>query len=185
MRLRVKISGVLAVVGLVALLVWFATGPRPELARLPDGSTLKVLGATAGLAPFTTEKPWQRLAKKVLPLRLQRWLPATVTASCSGSSNSITVFLEHAGPAITPVTPYPWRAIAVVDDAGFRFPIDYGVCTLGATGKLVRGIILRAYPRRQHDFDLRFLGPGNQSLARLQIPNPNRGPFPEWTPERL
>ena len=99
--------------------------------------------------------------------------------SCSGSSNSVTAFFEHAGPGVTPVSPYPWRAIAVVDDKGFQFPIDYGICSSGATGKVFRGIILRFYPRRQHDFDVLFLGPTNQTLARLRVPNPNRGPSGE------
>ena len=115
-RLARKALPVFAVLVTAALLVWLSTRPRSQAARLPDGSTLKVLGAAAGMAPFTTEKSWPRFAKKVLPLRLHGWLPASVALSCSGSSNSVTAFFEHAGPGVTPVSPYPWRAIAVVDD---------------------------------------------------------------------
>ena len=71
----------------------------------------------------------------------------------------------------------------MADDQGFRFPIDYGICSSGVTGKVFHGIILRAYPRRQRDFDLLLLGPKKETIARARVPNPNRGPFAEWTPE--
>jgi len=185
MRLRAKLTVVLAIGSVAALFVWFASTLASGVVHLPDGSTLKLIGVTVGLAPHTTEKSWHRFAKKILPARLQRWLPVPSTGTCAGSSNSITVYFEHAGPAVLGVTPYPWHKIAAADDQGFRFPSESGGCNSGGLGKVFRRIVVRAYPRRQRDFDLLLLGPKDEIVVRVRILNPNHGPFPEWIPERL
>src|SRR6266478_5868325 len=120
MRLRAKMPVALAIGAVAALFVWFVSTLRSGVVRLPDGSTLKVIGVTVGLAPHSTEKSWHRFAKKILPTRLQGWLPVASTGTCAGSSNSITVHFEHAGPAVSGVTPYPWLKFAAADDQGFR-----------------------------------------------------------------
>lgn len=186
MRTSVRIVLILAAVAGAALVLWLAASSSPRVAQLPDGTTLKVLGTSVGSAQFTTEKPWHRVAKRILPAGLQSLLPNPVNGSCSSSSNSVTIFFEHstisgALPALN-----AWNRVAAVDDAGFRFPLEGGLCSFGSgTARQVQGIILLAYPRRQRDFVVQFLGPNDELLASLRFLNPVRGPFPEWTPEPL
>jgi len=186
MRTALKIVAFAAAIVAVGLALWIFKNRFWQVAHLPDGSTLKVLGTSVGLAQFTSEKPIHRLAKQVLPPRLQRWLPSPFTSSCGGSSNSITVYVRHLGVSAGATPCGLTSGEMTVDDDGFRLPTGGGNCSSGfGTAQEVHGLVLHTYPRRQRSFNLLFLGPHNEQVAALRILNPLQGPFPEWVPDRL
>ena len=80
-----------------------------------------MLDAKVGGAQFTTEKPWHRLARRLLPWQWQSWVPMPSSGSCSSGSNSITVYLEVLDPSglNLATSPQPWSATEALDDTGF------------------------------------------------------------------
>ena len=159
--------------------------PRGEDARiitLPDGKRVEFLGTTIGNQSFTTEKSWHKLAKRILPMRFQNWIPSATTGILSSGTNSITVFLRVSDPTSGPVNSYPWRGYRVEDSTGFAYKRENGFSILRGGSNEIVGLILRAFPRRESDFRLILLGDTNSEMATLRVPNPIRGPFTEWKP---
>lgn len=183
-RARVLWIGVALVVGVMALLLLPGkrdSGPRDGV--FPDGSRIEFLGAAVGSSTFTTERPWHRVLRGVLPGRWQGALPSPVTGSCSSGTNSVTLYFLLTSPGTV-----PWQHYAAEDDTGFRHQAGGGHCSIGGGGPgvgQVHGIFLRALPRRQASFRLVFLDADFQPALTLRLPNPAPGPFPEWHPEPL
>ena len=154
---------------------------RPARATLPNGSTVEVLGTSVGEQTFSSETKWQRVTRRLLPTSLQGWIPSSARGSCSSGSNSFTVFL-HVSPSVSG-GPLPWQGYEAEDDGGFRFPRLGGYCSFSdSKGGMIYGLILYSFPRRQSSFSLRLLDGKNEPLGILRVPNPIRGPFPEWRP---
>jgi hypothetical protein len=63
--------------------------------------------------------------------------------------------------------------------------VDGGSCSFGSGAAQTLGLTLRAYPRRQAEFDFEFFDSQGQTLGSLRLPNPVPGPFKEWTPRPL
>jgi hypothetical protein len=175
----------LFVVALVGLAVWSAMTLRSPIATLPDGTTVELLGTTVGSQTFTTEKPWEKFARRILPQRFQPWIPSAYTSTCSSGSNSVTVFFRVAAPAGQTLSQMPWVGYVPVDSSGFYLSGGgSSSCSSGAGSSMIYGLILRSLPRRQKTFELRFLGQTNL-LATFTVPTPIFAPFAEWTPDPL
>ncbi len=153
---------------------------------LPGGVRAEYLGTTIGNATFSTELAWHRWLRKVLPRKWAGWIPQATTANCSSVTNSVTVYLRLTAPAGAMIGSTPWQGYRTEDDTGFCYPREGGGCsTGGGTGEQLQGLILRSYPRRQSSFWLDLLDQTNGVMARLRVPNPVRGPFPDWQPLSL
>lgn len=150
---------------------------------LPGGVRAEYLGTTIGNATFSTELAWHRWLRKVLPRKWAGWIPQATTANCSSGTNSVTVYLRLTAPAGAMIWSTPWQGYRTEDDTGFRYPREGGGCsTGGGAGEQLQGVVLRSYPRRQSSFWLDLLDQTNGVMTRLRVPNPVRGPFPDWQP---
>jgi hypothetical protein len=177
----------LFIMALVALLAVQAVQRKARLtATLPDGTVVQFLGSAAGTASFTTEQPWQRYAKRILPGNLRNWLPTTSAGGCSNSTNSVTFYFRITAPGGGPPAKQFWQNYGAEDDLGFAYPEEGGSCSFGGgPAGTVYGLILRSYPRRQREFTFNFLDAQSKKVLSLRLPNLVRGPFPEWQPEHL
>ena len=186
MRFAILITLVL-VAGLALAVVSLAVRRTPaSVATLPNGMKVEFLGTAAGGTSFSTEKSWERTARKILPRAWQGWIPPASSGSCSSGTNSFTVYLRVTDPSGAPINAVPWSNYLTEDEAGFRYQKVGANCSFGGVpGQKLYGVILRAFPRRERNFLLHLTGPQGATLATLQIPNPLPGPFPEWTPELL
>jgi len=183
MRRTFLIVGALCVIGVMAIIIGISLSSAPtETYKLTNGIQVGLLGTAIGSAPFTSEKPWHKRARKILPAAWQKWIPAATSGSCSSGTNSITVYLRVTNTNGAPRTSQAWDSYSTVDDAGFVYQREGGSCSIGGGAFQMHGVILRTYPRRQPRFKLQLLDGNNGVLATLDIDNPIRGPFPEWTP---
>lgn len=176
------------VIGIVALAVGIWRASRRENSGtivFPDGSRLTVLAALRGGEKFTTERPWQKQARRWLPQKWVRWLPDAFTSSGSGDTNSLIVWFNIVDATGANTSSLPWQWFAAVGDDGFCYPMSGGSGSSSSGKTVVHQIWLRAFPRRQAEFDLRFLDANALTLGTIRLRNPVRGPFPDWTPERL
>ncbi|HYG34861.1 MAG TPA: hypothetical protein VEC99_08765 [Clostridia bacterium] len=163
------------------LLSSFKRTPLKLRTTLPDGTQIKFLGTSVGTAQFSTDKPWLRFARQHLPPFVTRWLPPAISGSCGHSSNSVTVYVEATTPAGVTANPPTGDHYATEDDSGFRYPEEGGYCSFsGGAGRTIYGFTLRALPRREEAFQFHFLDYEGKPTASLRLPNPVRGPFPEW-----
>ncbi|MCW5551759.1 MAG: hypothetical protein KIS67_06260 [Verrucomicrobiae bacterium] len=166
----------------LAAVIVSTSGSAPKrVLWLPDGVRAEYLGTMIGNATFSTELAWHRWLRKVLPRKWTGWIPQATTANCSSGTNSVTVYLRLTAPAGAMIGSTPWQGYRTEDDLGFRYSREGGGCsTGGGAGEQLQGLILRSYPRRQSSFWLDLLDQTNGVMARLRVPNPVRGPFPEW-----
>ena len=158
---------------------------RSRVATLPDGTRIEFLGTAVGRAEFTTEKSWHKLARKVLPPSLARRIPPASRGSCSSGSNSVTFYFRVTAPNGAAIASAPWSGYSTEDETGFRYNAEGSSCSFGGGGSTIYGLIVRGYPRRQSSLALHFQDAQGASMATLQLPNPVRGPFPEWQPQAL
>ena len=173
--------GIIAVLAVVAISI-VRTG-SPRVVTLPNGMKLQVLGATIGTATFTTEKAWHVRARKILPARWQNWIPSPISGSCSGSTNSVAVYVRLIDPNGAAISGQPWANYEAQGDDGFAYQREGGGCSMGGgSATEVHGLILRSYARRQSRFKVHLLDAKGAVLAKLDVANPVRGPFPEWRP---
>lgn len=163
----------------VAFAVWLAPRFRTEAVTLPDGTTIEFLGTGVGGATFSTEKPWEKFARRHLPWRFQKWMRPALSLSCSSGSNSVTAYFLLTTPGGGPMTRIPWEGHRVGDGRGEWFARQGGSCSSGG-GPMLHGLVFRAHHRRQPEFIVQFLGQKDAVIAEFKVPNPVRGPFPEW-----
>jgi hypothetical protein len=177
--------GIIAVLAVVAISNLRDASPR--VVQLPNGMQVQVLGTAIGMATFTTEKSWHRQARKILPARLQNWIPSPTSGSCSGGTNSLTVYVRVIDPTGAAITGQPWEQYGAQGDDGSAYQREGGGCSMGggSAPMEVHGLILRSYPRRQSRFKLHLFDAKGAVLAKLDVENPVRGPFPEWRPSPL
>jgi hypothetical protein len=177
--------GIVLLIALVSLAVWSTNNLARDRVTLPDGTTIELLGTVVGTRTFSTEKPWEAFARRILPSRLQSLIPQAFRSSCSSGSNSVTVFLRVKAPAGGATGQTPWNDYRAVDGGGFHLQEGNSYCSSGSGTDVVYGLILRNLPRRQKTFDFQFLGRTNSVLATLTVPVPALSPFAEWAPDRL
>lgn len=189
-RMLVAAAGIfLAVLGLAAVVamgVRFrqAHGSSPRV-TLPGGMQIEFLGTAPGSTEFSSDQPWMKLLRKVLPAKLQpRLLPARFSGTCGSGSNGLTLYFRVTGAG--PAGPIGWSDYVAQDDTGFRYDRGGGYCSFGSGGKAqVVGLNLQAYPRREKNFLFQLLNSSNAVIASFRIQNTNTGPFPEWQPVPL
>lgn len=170
----------------VGVLAFRALRAEPRRVTLPDGSIVEFIGTSVGTEVFSTEQPWHKAARRVLPARFHGWLPAVSRASCSSGTNSITVFVQVTNPTGNPAGNSPWQGYRAEDDNGFFYNHDGGSCSFGGgASSRIYGLSLKAYPRRQGSFRFHFLDASNTTIGTLRIPNPVKGPFPSWIAQPL
>ena len=179
MRRQVLIVSVIVIA--VALFSLLVIRSEPRIVTLPDGTRVEFLGTTVGRQTFTTEKRWHKLAKRILPMRFQNWIPSTTTGILSSGTNSITVFLRVSDPTGGRVNSVPWRGYRVEDSTGFAYQRENGFSSFGRSSEIIC-FILRAFPRRESEFRLILLGVTNSEMVAFTVPNPIQSPFPEWKP---
>lgn len=158
---------------------------RSRAATLPDGTRIEFLDTAVGRAQFTTEKSWHKLARKTLPAALGRRIPPASSGSCSSGSNSVTFYFRVTAPNGAAITSAPWSGYSTEDETGFRYNAEGSLCSFASGGSTIYGLILRSYPRRQSSLAFHFQDAQGASMATLQLPNPVRGPFPQWQPQAL
>lgn len=184
-RVLLILLGVALVIGLaVALLM--ASGARPvRTATTIGGIEVELLQALPSGKQFTTEKPWHSWAKRILPFRYQKWIPNSSSGSCSSDTNSITVYLLVGTTNGAAVNQLPWESYRAESLDGEIFASEGGSCSFGggmAGAPKINGLFLRAFPRRDPAFILRFTKYDGTVLGALRVPNPVKRSFSDWTP---
>jgi len=184
--LSLLIAGVVAVAILAGLVV--RRGGISHRVKLTTGHELEVVAMIPGDQTFTSEQSWMRAARKVLPASLRGVLPQVTTGRCGSGSNSGSMILQVLTPAGAVAMPLPWSRYAAEDDAGFRYPQEDSSWSfgggVGGTAQMF-GFTLRAFPRRQQDFLVRFYDASQKDLGSVRLRNPFPGPFPEWQADPL
>ncbi len=138
---------------ILAIRSHFKAIDRERRVTLQDGTQIELLGTAVGGSIFTTEKNWQRLARRYLPARFLNWLPPAVSGACSFGPNSITVYLRVTNPPSITTSAVRTHEYAAEDDAGFLYQREGGYCSLGPTPtQTLYGFALNTYPRRQKSF---------------------------------
>ena len=182
MRRALLVATLLVIAVVLAVLIASARrNARARVLALPGGLKAELLGTAVGSATFSTELRWHRWLRNVLPAKWTGWIPSAITSNCNSGTNSMTVYLRLTDPAGATIGSTPWQGYVAEDDTGFRYQREGGGCTSGGgMGDRLHGVILRAHPRRQSSFWLRFFDETNGVMASLRVPNPVRGPFPKW-----
>ncbi len=192
-RRLVGVVGIVLLLGLLiaagVVVVRIQAAARSRWVTLTDGTRVEFLDAKIGGAAFTTDKPWQRIARRYLPYRFQGWVPAVVNGSCSSGSNSLTIYVRINRPLATGGLP-PWNGYVAEDSNGFRYTHQGGYGSIGGrtpSGKTayVYGLGLIGFPRRQSEFLFHFLDANGAVMGTLRVPNPLPRSFPEWQPQPL
>ena len=196
------------VLGLVVLLVALLLGagvslevylalrdPPRRTIVFPDGSMLTVLGASLGNQPFTIDKVWQRKLRRWLPAKLQGWLSVPFASLPKGrlpATNSLAVWFTYVDPRgsnliTTSYARWAWMLAVPMADDGFRFGRSEArdSSSYAAGNVRVGQLWLGSFPRRQSNFELQFFDRDTHLLGSVSVPNPVKGPFPEWRPEPL
>lgn len=165
---------------------WALADRRARFVTFPDGSRLEFLGTVMGNGTFTTDTPWQRLARRYLPARFQSWLPAVI--DCSGiypATNSATIILRLTNPTNASGRA-PWASYMPEDRNGFRHPGNGGYSVRSdAKGNYTFAIGLPSFPRREPKFSVHFEDMNGVDVATVQVRNPTPGPFPDWRPSPI
>lgn len=181
--MRNRILTALAIALLAGILAFLGLRGGQRTIVLPDGKTIEFLGTTVGIEPFSSAKPWHKLANSVLPKSLQKWLPRAFVIPCSRATNSITVYVRVTDPSGVPIGGRVCEHFQVEDSDGFKYNPVGSYCSFGASpSSQYVGFTLSAYPRRQKEFRLHLLTDGGDVLGTLTVPNPIKGPFEEWRP---
>src|SRR5262245_18120555 len=103
MRRWLPISILLAILVALAVIVFTAISQgRAKVVILPDGTHIELVGTQVGSKMFTTEKPWHKQARKILPLKWQRWIPAPISGGCGATTNALTVYFQVTPPPGVP-----------------------------------------------------------------------------------
>jgi hypothetical protein len=94
----------------------------------------------------------------------------------------MTIFVEQIDTSGALSTAKSWSFYGAEDEDGTRLQTDGGYCSFGPD---MMGITLRAWPRRQSHFRLRFLDEKANVIGVMRVHNPVKGPFPVWEPEPI
>jgi hypothetical protein len=172
-------------------LVVYASFQRParQVRRLPDGSVLALEAVTYGkqhqFEPGLFRLSW---LEDLLPLPelKDRFLVYRLTAK--RDSLVFWTVRRRATPALSMGNASCWT----FDEHGCRFPVDLdrslmttSTGTPAHSQMEVEAWPLTAFPRRGRTVGLllQIDGVGRTAEARFTAPNPNPGPYPNWTPQ--
>lgn len=170
------IAAALAFTACLAGAIW--TARLRTSIRLPNGSTVRLLGITTVTNTFTTERAWHRGARRVLPDRFQGWIPKPTRSMCARGSNSITCWFSIDGKGPHPPSLDSVGVYAVTHEGQL---LDGG----GLSGNEPSPIVLERFPRRQRTFVLRFFGTNRIVLGEIRVSNPAYKRYSTWKPDPL
>lgn len=192
MKTRFWLRSVLAVAAVVTLVVMgvsafkIFSGPRSQVMMLPGGVRFEYIGVARSGERFTTEPPWRTTLRRILPPALASKLPPVFNTGVTyGNTNTVAIYFTLTDAAGANISSYPWQWYLAVGDDGFTYPMNGGSGSSTHGTRVYHHTDLQAYPRRQKDFELRFLDGQYQTVGSIRIPNPNPGPFPVWRPDPL
>ena len=186
LRLVMAVGVLVGLAGIGVIAFKMFSGPRSQVMILPGGVRFEYLGVARNGERFTTEPPWQTTLRRILPPALASKLPQAFNSSVIyGNTNTIAVWYTLTDAAGTNVNSYPWQWYLAVGDDGFIYPMNGGSGSSTIGTRVYHHTALQAYPRRQKDFELRFLDGQYQTVGSIRVPNPNQGPFPVWRPDPL
>jgi hypothetical protein len=178
---------ILLIGGSIALFfcwLWFAGVQNGRQITLTDGTRIELLGTSMGSEPFTTEKPWQKLARRWLPAWLTGWIPPAIQpwSLDDSASNSLHIHLLGINHPYSSSSKLPWEFLQLGD---LRY--SSGITTVsmqgpGGSNMTIYDIEVPIFPRRKADFPLHFLDAHAGEMGVLRLHNPIRGPFPLWRP---
>jgi hypothetical protein len=182
---------------LVATLRRAEADRRARFFTLPDGNGGQLLGTGVEGAGFSTDNGLEQIARRFLPARFQHWLPLVFDFATNNScdSNTLTVYMRFYPRSEVRVgviggfssLGYRWGSYQTEDAGGFcypRYPADM-VVKHSRSGAEVFSFGVKAYPRQQREFLLRWWDEDGKLLAIFNVPNPIGGPFPYWRPLAL
>ena len=183
---RVRWIGMSLAIAAIFWIIWAVRGQdRIPGKRLPDGTVVRLAGATYGGRHLTIERyPGQALLGSVLPSALRSRFgaePIWVAHSSRGLTPYFLIYRRRGKQG-----PYGQFADAV-DEHGCLYlaPSNHH----GAGPPTVFVPELPRFPRRSPTVSLRFKAYYFHSrlnrTVRFTTPNPVRGPFPIWQPEPL
>ena len=167
----------------VAAVISFRRG-QARVVVLPDGTRIELLGVAVAGQTFSTEKPWEKKARKILPRAWQNWISTPMSSSCGSGTNSITVYFKVQFATNSTTGNLPWENYVALDDEGFAYHRNGGYCSSGGGTGIPKlyGLTLRAFPRRQLRFEFQLLDEKGVVVAKFDVENPTPGPFPDWQP---
>lgn len=169
--------------GAIIVLIWRL--PRQNI-TLKDGTVVQFLGFSMGTNAISTEMVWIKYVQKYVPFVFSRRQPVMLSGQ-SNDPEGMTLWFRRFDPETDKTMPIPW-IIALIDDQGNDFS-TVGISNpspdeeLRYSYKYYVGAKVLNWPRRQREFKARILDEKKNTLAEFSIPNPVRGPFPEWKPE--
>lgn len=181
------IAGVgVVLIGFGVICYQLISSRRTQIIVLPGGERFEYLGMASSAAEFSTEPPWRKKLRRILPKGLADKLPEGFTEQVNyGNTNGAVIYYTLTDAAGANVLSHPWQWIVAVADDGFVFPVNGGGGSRTIGTRVYNHVDLQAFPRRQKNFELRFLDGNNEVLGSLRVENPILGPFPTWTPETL
>ncbi len=177
-------AALLLFAALVALQVWRTPKPQlPPVAKLPDGSTLRLAKVSFGTAHFPPGPWWRPLAQR-LPADWQRRFGVVTGPGLSTTTPSLGVWLEQekAGNHLR------WE-FALVDEHGAEVTMTAASTheSSATGGPSLTGRAFTAFPRRGKMVLLRIYerapAGGRTLQASFHFANPTLGPHPEWRPQ--
>jgi hypothetical protein len=186
LRLVLAVGAVAVLAGIAIVAFRLFSGPSSQVMLLPGGVRVDYLGVSRSGESFSTDPSWQKTLRRILPPVLASKLPQAFSSSVMyGKTNTIAVWYTLTDAVGANVNSYPWQWYLAMGDDGFIYPMNggSGSSTIGA--RVYHHTDLLAYPRRQKDFELRFLDGQYQTVGSIRVPNPNQGPFPVWQPDPL
>ncbi|MCC2670067.1 MAG: hypothetical protein K0Q72_2538 [Armatimonadetes bacterium] len=172
-----------------ALVAFYRSVLPQQVQRLPDGSTIGLLGYTFGDAHrFPIGAPVQRMLYRMVsdPLRSQLQMPTHFRMN--PAPNSLILWAEQSGADIAF---RPDVHLVTVDENGEEIAVcqDEGPGAYGLSGELPNKVRLTTpfsldtFPRRAPAVRARIYLQRNgryERAAEFQVPNPDLGPHPRW-----
>jgi hypothetical protein len=191
-RLGCLLAAILATGGVCVFgVVGLRAADRPRQAqRLPDGSTLALLGVTYGSTQrFLTGSWWQKLLWPVVPPPLREKLDSVLEFTPSDAPpGSLTLWMQRQERGNVP--PREQR-LTTLDAHGCEMEIEnQRGYSMDGPGSIYPEVwALDTFPRRERTLRVRVYHRDAQQFwaraAEFQIRNPPPEPHPVWNPSRL
>jgi len=198
MRKRILIA--LALLGLLGAGLWILIRRSDVQAfQLPDGTTLRFMGASYG-------KQHRVLGHG--PRWWENFLPAHEIARFDSEADTLALYLKVTRPPASktamPSSRLPWNSpdwwdrAEILDETGHAIaPPEPPFANLDSSGGLIERqygppgsnlqcLLLRNFPRRGKKVIVQFYRNGQKApIARFTLPNPSIANYPRWQPEPL
>jgi hypothetical protein len=181
------IAGIVVAAAAVAIIIGLAAaGPLARPATVVGGIRYRIEGITYGTNHhFATGSPFLGRLRQRLPQGWQWILPNELRYDFQTTEPEAVVYLSAYDVAKELYVLPSWDRFRTVDEHGCAFDGDgYSGGGAGSAALSVSTVYLRSFPRRASRFKLRGYQPGG-AVIELPVPNPDRGPFPRWTPEPI